>query len=174
MSSPKTAAPKAAKAAPKATKAAPKAVEEMTTNVNEAVQAVVEQSSGFQEQVRRGVEQSVEQGKAAYGKLKSAADDASASLETSYNAASKGIAEFNAKALAAVQTNTSALMEMVHAMSSVTSISEAVQIQTDHARKQYEAMVAQAKELGELAQKVAAATAEPLKASITKGFTQFK
>ena len=163
-------------AAPKAAaKAAPaKAVGDITANVNEAVQAVVEQLSGFQEQVRRGVDQGVEQSKAALGKLKSAAEEATATLETSYNVASKGVAEFNAKALAAVQANTAALMDLVHAMSSVTSVSEAVTLQTEHARKQYEAIVAQAKELSELAQKVATASVEPIKASLTKGLTQFK
>lgn len=171
MASVKKTAPKAA-AAPAAPAQA--VAEEIATNVNEAMQAVVEQSSGFQETVQRGVDQGLEQGRVAFDKMKGAADEASSSLEKSYNAASKGVAEFNAKALAAVQANTAAMMEMVHAMSGVTSVSEAVQIQTDHARKQYEAMLAQVKELSELAQKVAHATAEPIKASFTKGLSSFR
>lgn len=171
MASVKKTAPKAASAPAAPAKAV---AEEIATNVNDAMQAVVEQSSGFQETVQHGVKQGMEQSRVAYDKMKSAADTATASLETSYNAASKGVAEFNAKALQAVQANTAALMEMVHAMSGVTSVSEAVQIQTEHARKQYEAMLAQAKELSELAQKVATATAEPIKASLTKSLSQFR
>ena len=40
--------------------------------------------------------------------------------------------------------------------------------QRDHAKKQYETLTAQAKELAELSQKVATETVEPIKASASK------
>ena len=45
----------------------------------------------------------------------------------------------------------------------VKSLSEAVELSTAHARKQFEAVTAQTKELTALAQKVATETAEPIK-----------
>jgi hypothetical protein len=50
----------------------------------------------------------------------------------------------------------------------VKSPSEAMQLWTSHSRKQFETFTAQAKELAELAQKVATETAEPIKASVSK------
>ena len=50
------------------------------------------------------------------------------------------------------------------------SLSEVVELSTSHARKQFETLTAQSKELTALAQKVAAETAEPLKAGVTSAF----
>jgi hypothetical protein len=47
---------------------------------------------------------------------------------------------------------------------------EFMELTTAHARKQFETMSEQAKELAALAQKVAAATSEPIKAGVTKAF----
>ena len=45
-----------------------------------------------------------------------------------------------------------------------------VELSTAHARKQFETVTAQTKELTALAQKVATETAEPIKDSVTKAF----
>ena len=50
------------------------------------------------------------------------------------------------------------------------SLSEAVELSTAHARRQFEAVTTQAKELSALAQKVTAETTEPVKESLTKVF----
>ena len=50
------------------------------------------------------------------------------------------------------------------------TLSEVVELSTAHARKQFEALTAQCKELTALAQKVATETAEPIKAGMTKAF----
>jgi hypothetical protein len=52
----------------------------------------------------------------------------------------------------------------------VKSFSEVVELSTAHARKQFETVTAQTKDLTALAQKVATETAEPLKGSVTKAF----
>jgi len=52
----------------------------------------------------------------------------------------------------------------------VKSLSEAVELSTAHARRQFEAVTTQAKELSALAQKVTAETTEPVKESLTKVF----
>ena len=45
-----------------------------------------------------------------------------------------------------------------------------VELSTAHARKQFEIVTAQTKDLAALAQKVMAETAEPVKDSVTKAF----
>jgi hypothetical protein len=47
-----------------------------------------------------------------------------------------------------------------------------VELSTAHARKQFEAMTAQTKELTTLAQKVTIETAEPLKTEVTRAFNK--
>jgi hypothetical protein len=53
---------------------------------------------------------------------------------------------------------------------SVKSLSQATEVWSSHTRKQVETFAAQAKELAELAQKVAIDTAEPIKAGASKVF----
>jgi hypothetical protein len=47
-----------------------------------------------------------------------------------------------------------------------------VELSSAHARKQFETLTAQSKELSALAQKVATETAEPMKAGMTKAFSK--
>ena len=47
-----------------------------------------------------------------------------------------------------------------------------VELSTAHARKQFEALTAQSKELSALAQKVATETAEPIKTGMNKAFNK--
>jgi len=59
---------------------------------------------------------------------------------------------------------------MCRALAGVRSVSEAIALQSEHMRKQYETLTAQAKELTALAQQVAADAAGPLKDQLDKAF----
>ena len=52
------------------------------------------------------------------------------------------------------------------------SPSEVIELSSVHARKQFETLSEQSKELGALAQKVATETAEPMKSGMNKAFTK--
>jgi hypothetical protein len=67
-----------------------------------------------------------------------------------------------------MKANTSTALDFAQVLLSVKSPSEAMELWTSHARKQYETLAAQAKELAELSQKVATETVEPIKASASK------
>jgi phasin len=140
-----------------------------------AATEIYEAASGpvrdMQENVRKATERGVEETRAAYARVKAAAEEATGSLETSYSTASKGILEFNTKALEAMRANTDAAFDLVKALFSAKSLSEAITLQSEHARKQYEAMSFQAKELVNLAQKVAADAAEPIKSTVVRTFS---
>jgi phasin len=98
------------------------------------------------------------------------AAEAGGALEGSFGIASKSLQAFSAKALEAYQANTAASVEYVQALAGVRSVSDAIALQSEHMRKQYESLSSQAKELTVLAQQVAADAASPLKDQFGKAF----
>ena len=81
---------------------------------------------------------------------------------------SKGASEYAAKLLEMMKANTTANLDFAQELLGVKSPSEAVELWTSQGRKQYEALRVQAKELGELTQKIATETAEPIRANALK------
>ncbi len=119
---------------------------------------------------REIAEKSVSQAKETYEKMKSAAEEATDVLEDTYATATKGVSEYGLKCIEAARENTNATFDFYGELMTVKSFSEVVELSTAHARKQFETVTAQTKDLTALAQKVATETAEPLKGSVTKAF----
>ena len=119
---------------------------------------------------REIAEKSVSQAKETYEKMKSAAEEATDVLEDTYATASKGASDYGLKVIEAARANTNAAFDFATQLMTVKSLSEMVELSTAHARKQFETVTAQTKELAALAQKVATETAEPIKDSVTKAF----
>ncbi|MFG1371439.1 phasin [Xanthobacter oligotrophicus] len=123
-------------------------------------------------EVPAGVREIAEKGLATfrenYTKLKGSADQVNAAFEDTYTTASKGVAEYNAKVIEAVQSNVNAALDYFNSLLATKTVSEAVELSTGHARKQFEVLSSQAKDLSALAQKVAADSSEPLKSSVEK------
>ena len=168
-------APVAAKAeaafeAPAAAFAAPllKAAEASVATGNEAFKQATAQVNSAQENLRKATEQGVAQGKAAYERARTAAEDANGSLESSFQTATKSIAQMQAKAFDAMRANSELMFDFVKALSGARTMAEAVALQTELARKQYDNLTAQNKELATLAQKAATDAMEPLKAGFGK------
>ena len=136
--------------------------------IKKTVEAVSAPVAEVQENVRKAVEKSIADTRAAYAKAKTAAEQATGALESSYSTASKGIVEFNAKALEALRANAEANFDFIKSVISVQSVSEFVTLQSEHVRKQAEAISAQAKDFAALAQKVAAESTEPIKSQVAK------
>jgi phasin family protein len=67
-----------------------------------------------------------------------------------------------------MKANTTTNLDFAQELLGVKSPTEAIELWTSHARKQYETFTAQAKELAELGQKVATETVEPIKANASK------
>jgi len=115
-------------------------------------------------------EKSVSQAKETYEKMKSAAEEATDVLENTYSSASKGASEYGLKLIETARVNTNAAFDFYSELFAVKSYSELVELSTAHARKQFEAVSAQTKELATLAQKVATQTAEPMKDRLSSAF----
>jgi phasin len=119
---------------------------------------------------RELAEKSVSQAKETYEKMKSAAEEATDVLEDTYATATKGASDYGLKIIELARENTNAAFDFASRLITVKSLSEAVELSTAHARKQFEALTAQSKELAAIAQKVAADAAEPVKTSFGKAF----
>jgi phasin len=119
---------------------------------------------------REFAEKSVSQAKESYERMKMAAEEATDLLEDTYATASRGAADYGLKMLEAARANTNAAFDFASEFITVRSLSEAVELSTAHARKQFDALSTQAKELAALAQKLTTETAEPVKESFNKVF----
>ena len=115
---------------------------------------------------RRIAEQGVNQAHDAYEKAKAAAAEATKAIEETYTTAAHGSAEYNRKAVEAVCSNADIFFHFVRALLNVKSPTEFLKLSIAHVTQQFEAMAEQTKELAVLAQKVANATAEPIKTGV--------
>jgi phasin len=103
---------------------------------------------------REMAEKGVAQAKDSYEKVRAAAEGATDLLKDTYATTAKGATDYNLKVIEIARTNTNIAFDYAHELLGVKSLSEFVELSTAHARKQFEAMTAQTKELTELAQKV--------------------
>ena len=122
------------------------------------------------EQMRALAEKGVSQARDSYAKFKDVAESHNGTIEAVFTSASKGASEYSAKLMEMMKASTSANLDFAQAMIGVKSPSEAIELWTAHAKKQFETFTAHTKELAELTQKVATETAEPIKASASKLF----
>ncbi|RXG93948.1 MULTISPECIES: phasin [Bradyrhizobium] len=120
------------------------------------------------EQMRAFAEKGVSQARENYAKFKDAAETHNGTVEAVFTSASKGASEYTAKLVEFMKANSSAQLDFAQQLFGAKSPSEALELWTGHARKQLETFQSQAKELVELSQRVAAETAEPIKASASK------
>ena len=124
------------------------------------------------EQMRAFAEKGVSQARDNYAKFKDAAESHNGTMEAVFSAYSNGAKEYSAKVMDILKSATSANLDFAQELVSVKSPSEAMELWTAHARKQFEAFTAHTKELTELAQRVATQTSEPIKASASKMMVQ--
>jgi phasin len=117
-------------------------------------------------------EKSLSHAKDNYEKMKSAAEEATGLLENTYATAHKGAADYGLKVLELTRQNANAAFDFAAELFGAKTFSEVVELSTAHARKQFEALSAQSKELTALAQKVATETAEPIKEGMSKAASQ--
>jgi len=109
--------------------------------------------------------------KGACDQAKAAAEQATNLLENAHTTAAKGASDYNLKLLEIARANTGTALDYAHDLLGVKSLPEFVELSTAHARRQFEAMTAQTRELTELAVKVTTEIAEPLRTGVTKAFT---
>ena len=93
-----------------------------------------------------------------------------AAVEQSYSAAVENIRDFNVKMIDAARANADAIFELAHQIATVKSPADFAGLWTAHARKQFEMLSEQSKELTALGQKIAGESAEPIARSVNEAF----
>jgi phasin len=122
------------------------------------------------EQMRAFAEKGVSQARESYTKFKDAAETHNSTIEAVFTTATKGATDYSAKLLDIVKANTAANFDFAQELVGAKTPSQAMELWSTHTKKQVETLTAQAKELAELAQKIATETAEPIKAGASKLF----
>jgi phasin len=110
--------------------------------------------------------------KDASAKMNAAAEQTTKLIENTYATATKGIKDYNFKAIEFAQVNSDAAFDYAKQLISAKAPSEMLELWTTHARKQFEVLTEQTKELAILGQRVTTEAAEPLSSGVTKAFSQ--
>jgi phasin len=157
-----TAAPKAAKAAKASVTAPFEAFSMEMPNV--------EVPAAFRDFAEKGIAQARD----AYAKMKSAAEEATDIVEDTYETAREGAFAIGVKALDAAKTNTDASFALARDLFGAKTFAEVIELQTAFARKQFDAVAGQVKELQDLTAKFVADTAKPVTSQVEKTFKDIK
>jgi phasin len=107
-----------------------------------------------------------------YAKAKVASEEAAELLQNTYATVATGTTNYNLKVIAIARTNTCAAFDCAHELLGAKSLSEFIELSTAHARKQFDIVSAQNRELWALAQKLGAEAAEPIKTGMSKVFNK--
>jgi phasin len=138
--------------------------------MSEAVKAPLASLNELHGNLRTAVEKGLVETRAAYAKAKTTADETASAIETSYAAAKAGVVAINVKAFEALRANLEANFDFMKSAIAVKNASDFVTLQGEFTRRRLEAMTDQTKEIGELAQKLASQTAQPIKEQVAKTF----
>jgi phasin len=127
-------------------------------------------TAAINETFRQTAEKGVAQTKDTYEKAKVATEQATDILKDTYATVAKGATDYNLKVIEIARTNTNTAFEHAQKLIGAKSPLEFVALSTTHARKQFDTMIAQTKELTELAQKVTTEVTQPVKAGVAMVF----
>ncbi len=126
------------------------------------------------DQFRSFAEKSVEQSKEAYAKLKTGAEEAQKTLESTFETAKAAANEATLKTIAAMRANAEANFAHLEALVGVKSFSEFVELQTAYLRRRVETGVEQVKDFQALANKAATDVSLPVKNAFEKAIRDVK
>ena len=119
-------------------------------------------------------EKSITQARDAYAKMKTAAEEATDLVEGSYETAREGAFAFRVKALDAAKVNSDASFDFAMSLFGAKTFAEMIELQTSFARKQFDTVGSQIKELQDLTQKYVTEATKPVTAQVEKNFQELK
>ena len=130
--------------------------------------------SKMTESFRDFAEKGATQSREAYSKMKTAAEEATKTVESTMQSAQAGSVELGLKAIDALRTNADMSLSHMEALMGVKSVSELFELQTAFIRKQAELAMEQAKSMQEATKKVAENVTKPGKDAAEKAMSSFK
>jgi len=122
------------------------------------------------EQSRKIADKSAAIANETLAKGKAAAEQSAQAVEQSYSATVENMRNYNLKMIDMAQANTEGVFEFARQLATAKAPSNLVELWTTHARKQFEMLSEQTKELTALGQKMAGESAEPITRSINQAF----
>ncbi len=126
------------------------------------------------ESLRDFAEKGAEQSKQAFARMKTVAEDATKTVESTVQTAQAGTVDLGLKAIEALRTNAESSFAHMEALLGVKSVSEFFELQTSFLRKQAEVAVEQAKSMQEATRKLAETVSKPAKDAAEKALAGFK
>jgi phasin len=126
------------------------------------------------EVLRSFAEQGLSQTRETYARVKAAAEEATDLIEESFEATREGVREVQFKALDAAQANTEATFDLMRKLMGVTSVADAIQLQTAFARERFEAFVDYSKDVQSTLTRFGAEASKPAKAIFDRALSQTK
>lgn len=108
------------------------------------------------------------QARESYATFRDSAEALGAGFEKGSHAAARGLQDFSKTFLEAVQANADATLGFLRALTEVRSLSEVIEVQSRHARRQFETVSSQAKALAGIASRTASETAEPVREALDR------
>lgn len=126
------------------------------------------------EMVREFTEQSVAKARESYEKARATAEEQNAAIEKSLDTARESTMAMNKKALDAAQANVEAGFDFAREILGAKTLGDAIEMQTAFARKQFDAMSAQAKDFQESMTKSIDEVSAPVKKAAEKAMEDIK
>lgn len=118
--------------------------------------------------LRSYTEKGIEQSRENYARMKDMAEEATKTLETTFEKAQSGSKEFGQKSVDAMRESADNSFALVEDMFKVKTMSEMIELQTSYMRKQAELFAEQAKDMQSLVQKVGENVSKPAKEAFEK------
>lgn len=119
---------------------------------------------------REFAEKSLAQAREGYSKMKVAAEEATDLVEDTYETARESAFAIGVKALDVAKANSDASFDLAKDLFGAKTFAEMIELQSAFARKQFDTLGAQAKELQELTQKFMTDATKPVTSQVEKTF----
>lgn len=144
------------------------------TKSAEIIEDAAFDASKATDQFRAFAENGLEQSRQAYDKMKSHAEHAQQSLETTLETAKQAGSEISLKSISALRANTELGFAHFEALVQAKSISEILELQTAFVRKSVELAVEQARDLQATSTKATEDVIKPIKDAFEKSIKQIE
>jgi phasin len=155
---------KAAPAVENATDAFKATADTATTTAKDVADSAFSYSAQEMPELARSLaEQSLNQSREAFARMKTVAEQATGAMEESFSTARDSMREVHLKALDAAKANADATFELMRRLLGATSVSDALQLQATFARERFEAMTSYSKDVQGAISKAGAEAAGPAK-----------
>jgi phasin len=106
----------------------------------------------------------------ALEKGKAAAEQTAQSVEQSYTATVENMRDYSLKMIDMAQANADAVFELARRLATAKAPSDITELWTAHAKKQFETLTEQTKELSAFGQKIAGKSTEPITRGVNQAF----